>query len=261
MNEMSLQQLFMYIRTVYRRRNDIYIKDPEGNIIIQDQDYYEYACFIMMRCLLGIPKVPFMQLSDEQITDLLGYKIVDFVMNGENNLQKNHLPHFYALGKKYHGPADKLANVVLIEFALADTYYNRYWTTGDAKDLDMLIACLYRPAKDNLNTSSVNYNGDKRQKFNQHLVNGIAGKISGLSLKKKLLIMLFFAGCRNTMEEMYPYLFKAKEENSKETGGGWNDLIVSLSNGDVTAMEKVAETDLHTVFISMDTLAKRKPAK
>lgn len=256
-NEMSLSQLMAYIKWVYLCRKILFAADKKGGLQILNTDLYNFTCLKMLKILLGIPSAVFLELQNTeqncQVYDLLRQGLVDFVFYSKMDLVRNHLPYFWASATKFYGPGDELQELVLMEFALADTHYTNFVITGDELHLDKLIACLYRPGKSKLEIKQPNWDGDRRQRFNPYQVDDTVKQIHRLSPKKKILILLYFAGCRGNMESRYPDLFSKKSSGS--SGGGWTEFIIAAAGGKFGDTDKTAYANVHTLFKAMDMLA------
>lgn len=128
--------------------------------------------------------------------------------------------------KKLYGPADKLANISIIEFSYALNYYNLYNKTANESNLDLLIACLYRPLK-----STKSNDGDERIYFNVYTADSYLKQISKLKYVEKQAIYLFFHGCIELFGRTFDYIFTRSSGEGTASNKTFLDIILELSGG------------------------------
>jgi hypothetical protein len=179
---------------------------------------------------------------------------------------------FRILGTKYIAPKAKLSNCVFVEFAFADSYFEKYISTRDIKDLNKLIACLYRPRKNLISRIFKPFCKDQRVAFDDSQIERHANKIDRfISLEKRFCILLFYIGCRKFMSKQFAVLFESdftddpelpeemraqlkeqQKQKSKEYNFGWHGLLNNISkSGQYGDYEKTKYADLHTVLYNL----------
>ena len=184
-----------------------------------------------------------------QLDAVIRYEILqllDWLPNVK--LKKNLFPSFHGL----YGPSDELANVTVLEYATADSYFHAFIETQDIKFLDLMVACFYRkPKLKPKEAKPLDWDGDYRQKFNANLVEEIAEKhIKKLSVIFKQVVFLFFVGCKAKLVEDYSVLFQRSGDSSSSAGNGWADTIIDLGEAGLFGdLEKSATTYIHTAFM------------
>ena len=182
--------------------------------------------------------------------------LIDFVIT-EKTLTKNLLPSFRINARVFHGPADGMKNICASEFAFADSFYLRYFETGDEKFLDFMIASLYRTAKlfHFVQKRMKNYDGDIRKKFNRHHIDFLSLHIKTLPQDHKLAILLFYEGCREmiTRDAKYDKVFTSKPDESKTTFG-WPGIIIELAGPKFGNVEETGTHRLHTILMHLQML-------
>ena len=111
-------------------------------------------------------------------------------------------------GIKFNGPADRLKNISIAEFSLADSLFYNWKKSGNDQYLNLLCATLYRPAiKDGV---------DPRQRFNKTLIENQVSVISKLKRKKKLAIAYAYEGSRNHIVKTFTNVFPPSAPPSKD---------------------------------------------
>ncbi|WP_214112508.1 hypothetical protein [Aequorivita echinoideorum] len=106
----------------------------------------------------------------------------------------------------FYPPADRLKNISIEEFSLADSLYVNYRKTTDVRYLDNLCATLYRRK-----SKSDNDTTDTRQPFSKILIERDVKFFQKLNHKKKLAILYAYAGCRNAIAAAHPHVFPAPQ--------------------------------------------------
>lgn len=104
---------------------------------------------------------------------------------GEYAHSNNLIKSFWMDGVEFFGYLDKLVDVKVVEFAVADAALKSYQKTKSDDDLLMLVACLYRP-KD----KSKEF-GDVREPFNEDKCRARIEKMKDLLPKKYWYAILF----------------------------------------------------------------------
>lgn len=114
------------------------------------------------------------------------------------------IPKFRLNWITFHPPGDRLKNITIEEFSLADSLFVNYRKTQDVRYLDNLCATLYRRADGN--------ELDIRKPFSKILIEKEVRHFQKLSLKKKLAILYAFTGCRNIIATAHPHVFPQPKE-------------------------------------------------
>ncbi len=169
----------------------------------------------------------FRYLDEFQISEL--GNCLDFLFESDN-LTKNQFPKF----KTFFGPTDMLSKTTLSEYARADTHFRKFIKTQNIKELDLLVACLYRPSKRNIHNLKRDdkWSGDCRQAYNPDKVQENAKLIAKLPHKFKCATFLFFVGCKQKFVEMFKDIFPQNPpKNSKE--GSWADTKLDLAEAGI----------------------------
>jgi hypothetical protein len=187
-------------------------------------------------------------ISDESRYDM--ELLTDWILEGVNGLTRQLLPILRIGLKKLYGPADELANLSFVEFIKAESAYIAYAKTRDPEALDLLVAILYRAKRKDYDPTSPDFDGDIREKYNDHLLAGRVKLVSRLPLATRQAIFLFYDGCRSLILKQYSNVFR-KPKDGDAKGRGWGHVLRSLA-GSVNEYERTAFQPLGTVLTDLD---------
>ena len=126
-----------------------------------------------------------------------------------------------------------------------------YIKTKEPEDLDLLVATLYRMRDRSMDESSIDFKGDIREPFNDHLVAARAKKLKNLDTIIKTGILLFYQGCRKFIMKQFPGVFKKGSGESGSPVPGMLALVDALSGDDVTKTEEVRHSQLYDVLVRL----------
>lgn len=262
-NEMTLEQIYLCHHILFRQGFEILIQEEVMPFIrielmkaitgIDD----EYMDLWRADCLRVDPVEGELTFAEEvhelcKITDFFYEEVEPNVYHAKPGLTKNPFPSIGSRSKILNirgkakrielvGPADGLKNITFYEMAYLFTRHNEYLKSKSEKVLNEIIATLYRrPKKDNKKNRSSAYNGDRRLPFRDHeaTIPGRASTIAHLPKEAKMLILFWFASCRQDIIETFPYIFK--KGSSGDSKYGWAAVIWQLSDG-ILNTEKVQD--------------------
>jgi hypothetical protein len=184
-----------------------------------------------------------------------------------SKLSKQLIPEVKAGGKTFYGPADGLSNILFHEYIHTETFYANYVkkqnvsSSSEAyRELDKLIAVLYREQVKNYDPHALDYNGDRREPFNDWLIDSRSLLISKLSLTTKNAILLYYTGCVNLIQLRFPEVFTpdskppAPDSKLNNTFINMMKLVTALTDNDVTKNEEVRKTNLYEIMISLQQM-------
>ena len=163
------------------------------------------------------------------------------------------MPAPYAI---LHGPADGLSNLIYAEYIHAETAYDSFIRTGKWKHALRLVAILYRPEVRNLNLNSPEYNGDKREPFNDFFVADRALSLKSVGSEYITAVVMWYAACRNWIISRWPEPFESSGPSEKtDVFTGFMRMVTSLAGNDVTRTEKVRQSYLYDIMFTLQALA------
>lgn len=201
------------------------------------------------------------ELPEVQVKALYG--LTDFVFSDEHHLTRQLLPELHlpaSANPKRHqftGPGDALAGVLFGEFMFADTYFCQYALRRSPEALDHFIAALYRPARPGVGPGQPDWNGDARQRFNEHNVAHYAHLLRHLADTDKLSIMLWYRGCRAELVAGHPDVFDVADSTTvRQEKGDWGRVLRQLSGGAFGPLEQTAGQHLRTILAEMNDRAR-----
>jgi hypothetical protein len=227
------------------------------NPLINKQDAKIY---VLMR-LLEIDHKLFFKMNPVQVTQLL--ILIEFIF--DETLPDPVIKEFVHKGVKYLAPADRLSNICIIEFAMADAYFeNIDYETAELNAYNKIISTLYRPEKKDMDTTHPDYNGDPREKYNTIHAEQRAEQFNDLNPYIKVSIIKFFIACKKHVADQYSILFQQPKKKEGETEAKpektgrkdivpvWIGIIYDLSQSTIFGnFEQVAYTNFHTICIHL----------
>lgn len=173
----------------------------------------------------------------------------------DTKLTKNIISNIRVKLNTLYGPADGLSNILFQEWIHTETYYIDFCKTNDFTLLDKLIAVLYRPEVGNFDNDDVQYTGDRRDSFNDFLIDKRAAIISQLPQSIKYSLFLFYTGCRNHIHQMFKEVFSGSVSGEEQnTFKNMMIIVNSLANNDVTKNEKIRKTYLYEVMFALQQI-------
>lgn len=217
----------------------------------------------VLEILLGLSRPFSLRLTPVQWLEI--FWLADFLLNQPVTLTTQLLPRVRP-GRWpiawYYGPDDALSNLSFLEFAFADAYFMAYAQIGEEKWLNLLIGTLYRPQCTRYRPRATDYNGDRRQAFNEHLIELHTARLAKLPSAIKLLIFTWYRGCRHALEQRYQLVFTPSSQeqvrshadgwayvlremsgqafgNFDETGKQYIDIVLSKMNDDIARAEEL----------------------
>ena len=161
-----------------------------------------------------------------------------------------YLKWWQGLGARYYGPRAGFRNLRFAEFIFADAYFLRYLQAGDETQLDRLVATLYRPQRAGYAPLAPDYAGDRREDFNEHLLEARARAVAKQAHHVKYAVLLWYAGCRRQLETRFEYVF-TDANKATASKAGWGDVLHQMA-GSVRAIDATADQYLLTVLREMN---------
>lgn len=235
---------------VYPRLCSLYLKTPDQMTVFDKT--------VRAIILLTLPHYETIKsLTGEELYDLL--PLIDWVFN-KLDLSINPLPTIKVMDLEFHGPAAEMENLRFAEWCVADMHFINYSRSSNINDLQMLAACIYRPAGigPDYSITSPTYRGDIREKFNDQLLPIRKKMISTLDPAMLHGIYLFFASSKHKIIGLYQEFFPPPKEKTEQTppadnSFSWFDIYDDL-RGDAKfgGPEKLEDEFLHTVLASIE---------
>lgn len=210
----------------------------------------------LLSALSGVPLARLLGLPAVQVVQL--YALTDFVFDEEHRLTEQLLPRLKVGRTQWAGPRSSLRNLLFGEFIFADTYFRAWATHRSAQALNLFLAVLYRPQVRGLSPRDPRWQGDPREPFNEHRTEYLAGQLAGLPDEQKLAVATWYRGCRGQLEQEFPEVFDAHQEEgaARSTGGDWGRVLRKLAGGAFGPLEQTARQHARTVLAEMQDAAR-----
>lgn len=123
--------------------------------------------------------------------------------------------------------------------------------TGD-EHLDLLVATLCRPARDNAGLSSPTWNGDHREPYNEFTAKGRAKALAAMEPGYKMAVVLFFTGNMRNVLERYE-IFGGEGEPEQYPGQGWvKNQHLLAEKGIFGNIDQTKAANLHDVLLYLE---------
>ena len=173
-----------------------------------------------------------MILSAEQVASLA--KKFSW-LTGQSDLTRNMFPVLRVGLKKYYGPEEKLFNLNFAEYQSAENFFLAFNTLKEVRHLDLLVATLYRLQIKHYKKicKSPSFKGDRREEFNDYLVEARAKKINRISIAHKYAVYQYFMGCISYLKKTYPLVFQESSGGIDSNSRLYNHtMLVEYLKGD-----------------------------
>lgn len=222
-----------------------------GRLLYSKTEFEKKFFRQLMATVIFIPKVRFIHfwklfliLREVGFDGIIHY--ADFIFDEADCLTK--FPEFYKVGKtKLFGPGERLQNITILELSYADAFYFNWINKSDEKDLQRLVACLYRPADKNPKESDI------RKPFDKLLLPKNAELTDRIALSDMYIIALAYQGSRETFKKRYPYVFpkppKSEEDKPEPTTKKplkytpFSKLVASMAMDEVQIFGTISDTE------------------
>lgn len=163
----------------------------------------------------------------------------------QKDITKQLLPSY----KNFYGPADDFDNLRMKEFHAAEMAAYRLDQEKDVDALNELVAVLYRPGKKNYDTKR-NVDGDIRIVYNANETELFKQKVKKWPLNIKRAIFMWYDGCRQQLEDLYPLAF---ESDGKTSAKNYYDGMYGIMRGIAEKktygnFDEVGELYVHLAF-------------
>lgn len=137
------------------------------------------------------------------------------------------------LGRRFVGPGHRMMNMTSDEFSECDRFFNLYRQNKDRRDLNKMLACMYRPA-------SGGTPNDPRRPFYSGEVSTRAFWMRFVPMRIRYAVFLNYIGVRELMPQKFPNIFSSSNEQ-RANKYGWPGLIIEMAGakiGNVKEVEK-----------------------
>lgn len=157
----------------------------------------------------------------------------------------------------FFGPADAMTDCTFGEFTRVHMKMEDYARSNDERDLDELVAILYREEKwmwwlRKRFTDSA----DCRVRFIEKYLPARAGRMAKMDPATKYAVFLMVNGVVASLPEKFPNVYRSKG-GSGGANKGWATLIMALADGhtDDESLDKVFYSNMYNVFMGLENKA------
>lgn len=146
------------------------------------------------------------------------------------------------------GP-ENFSKLKIWEFSLAEMAWEDFFETSSDVSLLRLVSILYRPKIwfYGIQKHLTSYKGDPRQTFNDQLIDRQMKQAAKIPHETQLLIAWWFEGNLKKMPDLFPKLFKKKQNKEESSGekGSWSDTILLIARNEHKEADQVAKRNLY----------------
>ena len=156
--------------------------------------------------------------------------------------------------RMYCGPDDSMKSCTFGEFIKADQKKDAYSTSKNERDMDALVAILYRPRKPLwFIRRHFTENTDPRRRFIDRTLDKRTDMMKYVPPEIKFAVILFFNGVLESLPEKFPHVFRKKADQDEDTLG-WAGLVISLADGktDDESLNKIMDSNMYNVFLGLE---------
>lgn len=161
------------------------------------------------------------------------------------------------------GPTEKCYSITYLEFIHAEAALYAYQQTSKVEHLNHLCAILYRPQKKDYHPLRPDFDGDRREPFNDFIYRHRAKWFNFVSIRKRFAIYLFYTGCRNELMDSFKNLFSGSSVSSDPVNPvkSLRKIIHDLNMGDLTKNETIYKMQVWEAFEHLEHLIQNLPKK
>jgi len=150
--------------------------------------------------------------------------------------------------RNYYGPADRLSNITVIEWVMADSLYMSYASEPDTETLHRFLAVLYRPANPFTRIARRLNGRDVRIKLNEHFLEKRAARLAKLPLYVKQSIMFVFEANRHRVTQEFNEIFKQVDKKYGDDDFDYAAFIYDMAGPELGTVGQVEAELVNNVF-------------
>lgn len=137
--------------------------------------------------------------------------------------------------KTFFAPQDRIANLTVKEFSIADDLHIQWRTTKNIEFLQYLAAVLYTSTK-------------LRPIFDKNALHDQALVFKKVPVKKLLAMEIAYFGCKKNLEKRFPKVFPEPTAGASKPKKkyGFGKVILSMTKGDLSKLETIEKVNVYT---------------
>lgn len=171
-------------------------------------------------------------ITNEQLRDLSDY--CSFLLDEIHDIE----PLRFRILKN---PDKRIFNSIFDQYLNAENEFEAYKNTGNIGHLERLMAVFYRYPL---------------QRFNDDWLQRRSRKFKRLSLEKKYLVFMWYAGVRAYISSRFPHLFKGGDEsNEPDMFQQVTNMLRALNKGDVTRNNALLKSNVYEALAELEHMS------
>ena len=168
----------------------------------------------------------------------------------KNELTDNKFPSIRIGFRRFYGPIGDFSTLKGREWTDAADAFREYTQTNDSQYLDLLVAILWRPRNQKANPKREDWKGDYRIPYNPFTAEERAKEMAKLDYRIKLAILIWFRGCWEEWEQMFPRLFSGTGEQVENFG--WKETMQKLTGNTFGSLEETEGSFMWNLILKME---------
>jgi hypothetical protein len=161
----------------------------------------------------------------------------------------------------FYAPDDAFSNLTFLEFIKISTLWDEFCTTKDEEILNAIFSVLYRIK--NKSAKEIETTGDKREKFNDFVIEKNAKHFRKLNDIKKQVLMFYFTGSLNYLSIRFPNALSKGTSNVRiDVFDQYMNITGALAKDDPTKEDDVLAQPLYRILKNLEnTIINSKKVK
>lgn len=206
-----------------------------ANLYFARFHFDEYQ-FQFLRSLLGMNQKEYLQLTPEQVKDLL-LLLKPFLK--EPNSRISLLPEVKLKTQTFISPGNQFLNFILDEFVICDILYHQALKTRRPDIINAFCAVCYKPK----GKSFAHYEKEK-ENWEKNMLK--------VDSETKYAMLLNYMCTRNFISDKFRYVFNGKGGSAVKADNGWRKTVVSLAGPKFGDPQSVRRSELHDILVHID---------
>ncbi|OZI08238.1 hypothetical protein BWI93_10245 [Siphonobacter sp. BAB-5385] len=237
-------------------------------LIIYSQGQTPAGRLKVLALLNPLPAKTYKKLVASQVNELC--RLLDWCF--ETPLESKPFDSFEHAGVVYFLPPEQLQTVTYSEYLTALTYLYHFYYDPEERTayLTRLIATLCRPGVPGQDPLSVDFTGDYREKFNEHVVEHRARLFLNLDAGIAAGVLQYFTSQLRWLYETYQVFDKPESESEDSAnapaGFDWVEQLLALRNLSyqvadaklIGNVREVGEAEVNLVFETLEHMKEKQ---
>lgn len=203
---------------------------------------------------LQLPSKAYFRMTKAEASDL--YQSIQWLFE-PGQTSRCLIPSFLNVLRTFHGPGETWENLTIGEFAFVDAYANKYQASRDTKDLNVLIAALYRPSTPASWMRFRMFRFDIRAQFNDRIATRRGSQIQiPESLRKA--IFLNYLTWRTGIVKNNAFLFG---KSGGTESSGWLGIMMNMAGPKLGSFDTIEKMTMNNALSILSEIERERQAQ